>query len=93
MTAGERSALQSSGIVVAVLGYFYFLAGRNNAEWFFAGSILDRLAASLVALMLALTGSVPFKQVAGQIVLDLASAVYTCNLYQQDLADKQQKQE
>ena len=80
-------------MLLQLLGIFTFLAGRNNAEWFFAGSILDRLAASLAALTLALTGSVPFKQVAGQIVLDLASAVYTYSLYQQDLADKQQQQE
>lgn len=85
--------MQTNGIVVAVVGYFYFIAGRNNAEWFIAGSILDRFAASLVFLLLALIGSAPLKQVAGQIVLDGGAAVYTYRLYQQDLADKQQQQE
>ena len=93
VTAGERGALQTNGIVVMVAGYFYFIAGRNNAEWFFAGSILDRFAASLVALIVVLTGHAPLKQVAGQIALDVGSAVYTYKLYQQDLVDKQRQQE
>lgn len=93
VTAGERRALQTNGIVVAVVGYFYFIAGRNNAEWFFAGSILDRFAASAVCLVLMLIGSATLKQVAGQIVLDVGSAIYTYSLYQQDLADKQQQQD
>ena len=85
--------MQTHGIVIAVVGYFYFIAGRNNAEWFIAGSILDRFAASLVAILLALIGSVTLKQVAGQIALDAGTAVYTYRLYQQDLADKQRQQE
>lgn len=92
VTAGERGALQTNGIVIAVVGYFYLIAGRNNAEWFFAGSILDRSAASLLAILLVITGNAPFKQVAGQIVLDMVSALYTYKLYQQDLADRQQQQ-
>ena len=92
VTPGERGALQTNGIVVAVAGYFYLIAGRNNAEWFFAGSILDRFAASLLAVLLVLTGNALFKQVAGQIVLDIASALITYKLYQQDLADRQQQQ-
>ena len=93
VTAGERSALQTNGIVVAVVGYFYFIAGRNNAEWFIAGSILDRCVASLVFLVLAFIGSVPLQQVAGQIALDGGAAIYTYRLYQQDLADKKQQRE
>ena len=93
VTAGERGALQTNGIIVMVLGYFYFLAGRNNAEWFFAGSVLDRFAASLVAITLVVTGNASLRQVAGQIAVDVLSAVYTYKLYKQDMADRQQQQQ
>ncbi|KAL3159269.1 hypothetical protein ABBQ32_011232 [Trebouxia sp. C0010 RCD-2024] len=92
VTAGETGARQTNGIVIMVLGYFYFIAGRNNAEWFFAGSVLDRFAASLVAMLLVITGNAPLRQVAGQIAVDVLSAVYTYKLYKQDLADRQQDQ-
>ncbi len=89
--AGERTAQQKSGITIMVVGYFYFAAGRNNAEWFFAGSILDRMVASLLALVLFATGSANLSQVAGQIAVDVASALYTYKLYQEDLAERQQR--
>lgn len=91
VTAGERGAVQTNGIIVMVLGYFYFLAGRNNAEWFFAGSVLDRFAAAFVAVILVVTGNAPPRQVAGQVTVDVLSAVYTYKLYKQDLADGQQQ--
>lgn len=72
-----------------VVGYIYFIAGRNNAEWFFAGSILDRMVASTIVFFLFVTGSATLAQVAGQIALDVGSAIYTYKLYQEDLADKQ----
>jgi len=86
---GQRFAQQNSGIVIMVVGYFYFIAGRNNAEWFFAGSILDRMVASTIVFFLFVTGSATLTQVAGQIALDVGSAIYTYKLYQEDLADKQ----
>ncbi|KAL0048006.1 hypothetical protein WJX82_005506 [Trebouxia sp. C0006] len=86
---GQRFAQQNSGIVIMVVGYFYFIAGRNNAEWFFAGSILDRMVASTIVFFLFVTGSATLAQVAGQIALDVGSAIYTYKLYQEDLADKQ----
>jgi len=87
--AGQRFAQQNSGIIIMVVGYFYFAAGRNNAEWFFAGSILDRMVASMLAFFLFVTGSATLAQVAGQIAVDVGSAIYTYKLYQEDLADKQ----
>ena len=89
---GERAAQQRSGILIMVVGYFYFIAGRNNAEWFFAGSILDRMAASLLAVLLLLTGNATLAQLAGQIAVDVGSAVYTYKLYQQDLIDQYPQQ-
>jgi len=86
---GQRFAQQNSGIVIMVVGYFYFIAGRNNAEWFFAGSILDRMVASTIVFFLFVSGSATLTQVAGQIALDVGSAIYTYKLYQEDLADKQ----
>lgn len=87
--AGQRFAQQNSGIIIMVVGYFYFAAGRNNAECFFAGSILDRMVASMLAFFLFVTGSATLAQVAGQIAVDVGSAIYTYKLYQEDLADKQ----
>lgn len=88
-TPGQRFPQQNSGIVIMVVGYFYFAAGRNNAEWFFAGSILDRVVASMLVSFLFVTGSATLAQVAGQIAVDVGSAMYTYKLYQEDLADKQ----
>lgn len=90
--AGERFATQRAGIIIMVVGYFYYVAGRNNAEWFFAGSVLDRMVASVLALLLFVTGSATLAQVAGQIAVDVGSAVYTYKLIQQDLADQQLRQ-
>lgn len=88
----ERAAQQRSGMLIMVIGYFHFIAGRNNAEWFFAGSILDRMAASLLAVLLLLTGNATLAQLAGQIAVDVGSAVYTYKLYQQDLIDQYPQQ-
>ena len=86
---GQQFAQHNSGILIMVVGYFYFAAGRNNAEWFFAGSILDRMVASVLASFLFVTGSATLAQVAGQIAVDVGSAIYTYKLCQEDLADKQ----
>ncbi|KAA6416603.1 MAG: hypothetical protein FRX49_13433 [Trebouxia sp. A1-2] len=86
---GQRFAQQNFGIIIMVVGYFYFAAGRNNAEWFFAGSILDRMVASMLAFFLFVTGSATLAQVAGQVAVDVGSAIYTYKLYQEDLADRQ----
>ena len=87
--AAEKFARQQNAILVMVLGYLNFIAGRNNAEWFFAGSALERPAAALLVLLLVLSGGATFGQVAVQVIVDLASAAYTYKLYQQDLADRQ----
>ncbi|DBA94160.1 TPA: hypothetical protein ACH3X1_001796 [Trebouxia sp. C0004] len=86
---GQQFAQQNSGILIMVVGYFHFAAGRNNAEWFFAGSILDRMVASVLAFFLFVTGGATLAQVAGQIAVDIGSAIYTYKLCQEDLADKQ----
>ena len=89
--AADMAAQRKTGILVMVVGYFYHLAGRNNAEWFFAGSILDRLVVSVLATLLVLTGGATLPQIAGQTVVDVASAAYTYKLYQEDLAGRQVK--
>ena len=86
--AQERLARQQSGILLAVIGYFNFIAGRNNADWFFAGGVLERSTAASIVLALVLTGRATFKEVAAQVIIDLAAAAYTYKLYQQDLADQ-----
>ena len=51
-----------------------------------AGAILDRLAAYLVVVPLALLGRIPVPQFLAQTVLDLGSALYTWKLYSEDQA-------
>lgn len=51
-----------------------------------AGGILDRLAAYLVVVPLALLGRIPMSQFLAQTVLDLGSALYTWKLYSEDQA-------
>ena len=51
-----------------------------------AGGILDRLAAYLVVVPLALLGRIPMSQFLAQTVLDLGSALYTWKLYSEDHA-------
>ena len=86
--AAERLAVQRTGIVVMVCGWFYALAGRNNADWFFACSILDRIAATFAALFLVAFWGASLSQLAVQIILDAGAGLITYKLYQQDLADQ-----
>lgn len=88
--AADRYARQLNGILVAVVGYFNYIAGRNNAEWFFAGCALERFAVALLALLLFLSGSVSLQQIAGQIIVDGGSALWVYKLYQQDLAEQEE---
>jgi hypothetical protein len=97
--AASPEALQELGmkqwqsVVVMVCGYFYALAGRAEAEWFFCASIIDRIIAHSIGVVLVLIGRLSLSMAVIITFFDLGSALITYYLYSKHIAQKEGKQQ
>ncbi len=89
----EQGMQQFASVTIMVCGYFYALAGRAEAEWFFCASIIDRVIAYSIAIVMVLIGRLPPAMGVLVTVVDLGSALVTYYLYSKHMAQKEGKQQ
>jgi len=78
MPADEQGMVRMSGVLIVIIGWFYFMGGRTGAPSFALATVVDRLAIPFALGGLVLFADVSLQLVAPIIVLDpiLAAMVW-----------------